>query len=100
MPLPRDTAIQQRMTADACAFEVAAQNHLRDGLCMTVAERWQWLRQAIAFGAATARARATKGLSTLGPNGELLWSPLHETLWTREQRLPEPAELATLAGDH
>jgi hypothetical protein len=87
------------VTPAACSFETAAANHLRDALDSTVAERWQWLRQAIAFGAATARSRAVKGLITLGPHGELLWSPLHETLWTREQRLPEPAELATLAGD-
>lgn len=86
------------MAMDYRSLEAASLEHLRDGLRMTVAERWQWLRQAIALGAATARARAAKGLISLGPNGELMWSPLHETLWTREQRLPEPEELATLGA--
>lgn len=86
------------MSTDACSFEAAALNHLRDALDATVAQRWQWLQQAMAFGSATARTRAAKGLITLGPHGELLWSPLHESLWTREHRLPDAAELVTLSA--
>ncbi len=81
-------------SSEACSYETAALNHLRDALSTTVAERWQWLDQAMAFGAATARARAAKGLISLGPHGELMWSPLHEALWTREQRLPDAGELS------
>ena len=88
------------MSSDACSFETAALNHLRDALGTTVAQRWQWLDQAMAFGSATARARAAKGLISLGPHGELMWSPLHEALWTREHRLPDAAELATLSAGH
>ena len=86
------------MSTAACNFETAALNHLRDALHATVAQRWQWLDQAMAFGFATARARAAKGLVTLGPQGELLWSPLHETLWASERRLPEAAEMAVLSA--
>ena len=88
------------MATNASSFEDAALNHLRDALGATVAQRWQWLQQAMAFGAVTARDRAGKGLITLGPHGELLWSPLHESLWTTQQRLPDAAELVTQsAGD-
>lgn len=86
------------MSIDSSSFETAALNHLRDALDATAAERWQWLQQAMAFGAATARARARKGLITLGPHGELLWSPLHESVWVQEHRLPEKAELDALPG--
>lgn len=86
------------MSSEACSFEAAALNHLRDALGATVAERWRWLDQAMAFASATARARAVKGLISLGPHGELMWSPLHEALWTREHRLPDAAELAALSG--
>lgn len=82
------------MSSEACSFETAALNHLRDALGTTYAERWQWLEQAMAFGFATARARAAKGLITLGAHGELMWSPQHEKLWTLEHRLPDEAELA------
>jgi len=88
------------MSRDACSFETAALNHLRDALGTTVAERWQWLDQAMAFGSATARARAARGLVSLGPHGELMWSPLHEALWTREHRHPDAAELSTWSGGH
>lgn len=82
------------MSSESGSFEAAALNHLRDTLGTTHAERWQWLEQAMTFGAETARARAGKGLISLGPHGELMWSPLHEALWTREHRLPDDAELA------
>jgi hypothetical protein len=49
------------------------------------AERWQWLQQAMAFGFATARSRATQALMTLGPHGEVLWSPMHEVRWMQER---------------
>ena len=88
------------MSNDTCSFETAALNHLRDALGTTVAQRWQWLDQAMAFGSATARARAAKGLISLGPHGELMWSPLHEALWIREQRLPDAAEVATWSAGH
>lgn len=88
------------MSSDACSFEAASLNHLRDALGTSVAERWQWLAQAMAFGSATARGRAARGLISLGPHGELLWSPLHEALWTREQRLPDAAEVAAWSAGH
>lgn len=88
------------MISEVCTYETAALNHLRDALSTTVAERWRWLDQAMAFGAATARARAAKGLVSLGPHGELMWSPLHEAIWTREQRLPNADELAVLSVGH
>lgn len=80
-----------------CSFDTAALNHLRDALGTTVAERWQWLDQAMAFGFATARSRAAKGLISLGPHGDLMWSPMHEALWTQEQRLPDANELAAFS---
>lgn len=80
------------------SFEEAAMQHLRDALHATTAERWQWLQQAMAFGFATARSRATKGLMTLGPHGEVLWSPLHEARWTQERRLPEQVEVDMLTA--
>jgi len=82
------------VNAEACSFEAAALNHLRDALRASHADRWQWLKQAMAFGFATARARAGKGLVTLGPQGDVLWSPLHETLWTQHGRLPDATEVA------
>jgi len=82
------------MNAEECSFEAAALNHLRDALRATSADRWQWLKQAMAFGFATARSRAATGLITLGPQGEVLWSPLHETLWAGQRRLPDAAEVA------
>lgn len=54
----------------AVSFEKAAENHLRDGLRMTHAQRWQWLAAAITLGESVARARARKGLPTFGPHGE------------------------------
>lgn len=81
------------MNTDAGSFEAAALNHLCDALDTTFAQRWEWLQQAMAFGSATARTRAGKGLITLGAQGELLWSPLHESLWTQQHRSPDAAEL-------
>lgn len=88
------------MNSGASSFGRAALNHLRDGLRMTHAERWQWLQEAMAFGAATARARAVNGLVTLGAHGEVMWSPLHEAIWTREHRLPNAAKLSVEPGAH
>ncbi len=81
-------------------FQGTAMHHLRDALRATTAERWQWLQQAMAFGFATARSRATQGLMTLGPHGEVLWSPLHEACWTKERRLPSVAEIDALPSGH
>ena len=86
------------MNVDDCSFEAAALNHLRDALRASSSDRWQWLKQAMAFGFATARARAAKGLTTIGPQGEVLWSPLHETLWAQQGRLPDAMEVAVFAG--
>lgn len=86
------------MTFDAVAFGDAAEAHLRDALSLPVDQRLRWLQQAIAFGAATARARAAKGLISLGPHGELMWSPRHEALWAGEQRLPSDTELMEWSG--
>lgn len=80
------------MSIDVCSFETAASNHVRDALGTTAAERWAWLSEAMAFRTAAARARATRGLVSLGPHGEILWSPMHEALWTSERRLPDSAE--------
>lgn len=85
------------MNSDDGSFEAAALNHLRDALRATSADRWQWLKQAMAFGFATARSRAVKGLVTLGPQGEVLWSPLHETLWAHKRQLPDATEIAVFA---
>lgn len=87
------------MTHEAASFEDAAIAHLRDALSVPVSERWRWLQQAVGFGAATARTRAVKGQVTLGPHGELMWSPLHEAVWAREHRLPSEAELATWTAE-
>jgi hypothetical protein len=85
------------MNADDCSFEAAALNHLHDALRASSSDRWQWLKQAMAFGFATARSRAAKGLITIGPQGEVLWSPLHETLWAQKGRLPDAMEVAVFA---
>ncbi len=86
------------MKTTAGSFEEAALHHLRDALRATTAERWQWLQQAMAFGFATARSRATQGLMTLGPHGEVLWSPLHEARWTQARCLPDEAEVRALSA--
>jgi len=86
------------MNKIAESFDEAALRHLRDALCATTAERWQWLQQAMTFGFATARSRAKQGRITLGPHGEVLWSPLHEARWTQERRFPDEAELGVLTA--
>jgi len=58
-----------------CTFEDAELNHLRDALALSHAQRWQWLREAMDFGFSVAQQRAEQGLTTLGPNGDVLWSP-------------------------
>ncbi len=70
----------------ACDYREAELNHLRDGLAMTPAQRWQWLREAMDFGFQLARSRAAQGLITLGPNGEVLWSPELELAWQNQNR--------------
>jgi len=69
----------------ACTFADAELNHLRVALALDVRQRWEWLRQAMDFGFATARDRARRGLSTLGPHGEVLWSPERERQWGRAE---------------
>ena len=86
------------MKAEECSFESAALDHLRDALRASSSDRWHWLKQAMAFGFSIARARAAKGLITIGPQGEVLWSPLHETLWVGKGRLPDATETAVFAG--
>ena len=61
-----------------CTFTEAELNHLRDALALSHAQRWAWLREAMDFGFAVARKRAEQGLSSLGPHGELFWSPESE----------------------
>lgn len=51
------------------SFEQAAENHLRDALRMSHAERWQWLREAMDFGFKIAKDRARQGLPTLDSHG-------------------------------
>ena len=64
-----------------CSYADAQLNHLRDALALDTAQRWQWLRQAMDFGFAIARDRANRGLITLGPHGEELWSPERKREW-------------------
>ncbi len=59
----------------ACSYEDAAMNHLRTGLAMTPAQRWQWLCETIDFCEQVARQRAEQGLTTLSASGGVLWSP-------------------------
>lgn len=66
----------------ASTFADAELNHLRAALAMDVRQRWEWLRQAMDLGFAIARERARRGLISLGPNGELLWSPERERDWS------------------
>lgn len=54
----------------AVSFEKAAENHLRDALRMTHAQRWQWLAAAMALGESVARVRARNGLRAFDPHGE------------------------------
>lgn len=86
--------------AAGAGFAEAGENHLRDALQVTHAERWRWLQQAMELGFRSARARARKGGVTLGPHGEVMWSALHEQAYTRERRLPSEAELARLDDRH
>lgn len=86
------------MSVAVDSFEEAALQHLRDALRATTAERWQWLQQAMAFGFATARTRGVQGRITLGPQGDVLWSPLHEVRWTLERRLPDEGEVYELSA--
>lgn len=60
-------------------------NHLRGALALSVSQRWDWLRQAVDLGFATARDRARRGLITLRPHGEVLWSPERERAWQAAQ---------------
>ena len=70
----------------ACDYREAELNHLRDALAMTAAQRWQWLREAMDFGYQLARTRAARGLVTLGPQGEVLWSAVQEAQWQAQHR--------------
>ncbi len=56
----------------AVSFEQAAENHLRDALAMTHAQRWRWLEQAMDLGFAVVRSRARQGLPSLDANGVAL----------------------------
>jgi hypothetical protein len=53
----------------AVPYEQAAENHLRDALAMSHAQRWQWLAQAMDLGFAVARSRANRGLPSVDANG-------------------------------
>lgn len=67
----------------ACSFRDAELNQLRDAQALTPAQRWQWLREAMDFGFDLARSRAERGLLTLGPQGEVMWSPELERQWRK-----------------
>ncbi|MEO6065014.1 MAG: hypothetical protein ABIP49_04445 [Lysobacterales bacterium] len=84
-------------TRARASYAQAAENHLCDALHESHAARWRWLQQAMAFGFDLAKARAARGLVTLGPHGEVIWSALHAELFAAEQRLPSEAELAHLS---
>lgn len=49
----------------AVSYEQAAENHLRDALATSHAQRWQWLAQAMDLGFAVARSRASRGLASV-----------------------------------
>ena len=70
----------------SCDYRDAELNHLRDALALSPAQRWQWLREAMDFGFQLARSRASQGLITLGPNGEVLWSPELALAWHNQDR--------------
>ena len=62
----------------SCSFELAALNHLRDGLHTTVQQRWEWLCEAMEIAVANARRRAQRGEVTLDSNLRVWWSPKME----------------------
>ncbi|MCD9008003.1 hypothetical protein LDO31_17535 [Luteimonas sp. XNQY3] len=80
--------------ATEVGFTEAAEHHLRDALQVSHAERWRWLQDAMAHGVQSARARGRRGLATLGPHGEVIWSALHERVYASEDRLITDDELA------
>lgn len=51
------------------SHEQAAENHLRDALRMSHAQRWTWLAQAIDLGIAVVRSRASRRLASVDANG-------------------------------
>lgn len=53
----------------AASFDQAFENHLRDALAMTHAQRWRWLEQAMDLGFAVVRLRARQGLPSLDAHG-------------------------------
>lgn len=53
----------------AVSWEQAAENHLRDALAMSHAQRWRWLAQAMDLGFSVARSRASRGLASVDANG-------------------------------
>lgn len=74
----------------ACSYEDAALNHLRDSLRATAEQRWNWLGEAMQFAIRTARQRASRGEVTLGPDGNVWWSPEHERGWSEAGGEPVP----------
>lgn len=53
----------------AVSYEQAAENHLRDALAMSHAQRWQWLSEAMDLGFAVVRSRARRGLPSVDAHG-------------------------------
>lgn len=53
----------------AVSWERAAENHLRDALAMSHAQRWNWLAQAMDLGFAVARSRSKRGLPSFDAHG-------------------------------
>jgi hypothetical protein len=79
----------------SCDYREAELNHLRDALALTPAQRWQWLREAMDYGFQLARTRAAAGQPTLGPHGEVMWSPALEAQWQLGcARRSPPSQLA------
>jgi hypothetical protein len=64
-------------------FSQAAEQHLSDSLSTTPAQRWEWLMEAMQSTWSLAQFRAKRGEITLGPHGEMLWSPQQQAEWER-----------------
>lgn len=74
------------MSASAAdAYAEVTRQQMCDTLTSTEAQRWEWLMEAMQSSWALAQDRAKQGRVTLGPHGELLWSPRQQREWEGQQ---------------